>query len=383
MNNYSIKDKVLALFFTKGGSLKLWSDSGILDREVKYYNELSCNLKKIYFFTYCGKDDLDYKAYLEKNIELIIMPKIFCRAHFKKVFEFIYSILLPFIHFRKILKANLLKTNQMSGAWSALIAKIIFRKKLIVRTGYLWSKFYSFQSPNFFKRKIIRLIEKVMYKFADGIITSSRNDYSYINENYKINKVHVFIPNYIDISRFKPIKVNKYENSICFVGRLEKQKNLLELLKSLINLPFNLTIIGNGSLKAELEKFAFKNNLSVNFSGIVSNEDLPEILNRHEIFILPSLYEGMPKSLLEAMACGLPVIGTDVEGINEIIIDGVDGVLCRTDRTSIRNAIITLMKNKELRLKLSRNARRKIVEEHSLKKIINKEIELYKKVAYV
>src|SRR3972149_402807 len=66
---------------------------------------------------------------------------------------------------------------------------------------------------------------------------------------------------------------------------------------------------------------------SVRFMGSISNEELPPVLNRYRFFALPSVREGMPKALIEAMACGLVCIGTDVEGINEIIRDGENGFL--------------------------------------------------------
>jgi glycosyltransferase involved in cell wall biosynthesis len=74
--------------------------------------------------------------------------------------------------------------------------------------------------------------------------------------------------------------------------------------------------------------------------GVVPNSQLARIINRYRYYILPSLYEGTPKTLLEAMACGLVCIGTDVAGINEIITDGVNGWLAKgTDADSIFEAI--------------------------------------------
>ena len=85
----------------------------------------------------------------------------------------------------------------------------------------------------------------------------------------------------------------------------------------------------------------------------------------------------MPKTLLEAMACGLPVIGTNVEGIKEVIRHGENGFLCNTDPASIREAVIRLMEEEELREKLGRNARKTIEEKFSLDKLIDRELELY------
>jgi glycosyltransferase involved in cell wall biosynthesis len=81
-------------------------------------------------------------------------------------------------------------------------------------------------------------------------------------------------------------------------------------------------------------------NARVNFMGVVPNDELPSILNHYHYYILPSFYEGMPKTLLEAMACGLVCIGTNIEGTNEVIEDGVNGYLAhQTNVESLSKAI--------------------------------------------
>ena len=115
----------------------------------------------------------------------------------------------------------------------------------------------------------------------------------------------------------------------------------------------------------------------MNLLGNIPNHKLPEILNQHELFILPSLWESMPKTLLEAMSCGLPVIGTATDGTREVIKHGKNGILCDTDSNSIREAIITLMGDEELKQRLGVNARKTIEERFSLEKLADKELELY------
>ena len=194
---------------------------------------------------------------------------------------------------------------------------------------------------------------------AESTVTVSSNfDRDYIKTNYKINCDINVIPNYVDVERFKKLDVQKIKNSIVFIGRLEKQKNLFNLLKALVGLDYSLTIVGEGSLLKTLMEYAKTYNINVKFIQRVPNEELPVLLNKHEIFILPSLYEGTPKVLLEAMACGMSVIGTNVVGINEIIINNFNGLLCETDPVSIHNTIINLVKNDNLKKKLGNNAKR-------------------------
>lgn len=368
-----LKGKTLALFFTAGISLKTWHEIGMIDREVAIYNDLSKYFKHIYFFTYGDKGDLKFKSYLTDNITII--PKKYISN------SLLYSFMIPFIH-RKIFKdVDILKTNQMPGAWSAVLTKLIYRNKLVVRTGYMLSIRIAKDNPNRLKKRLIKNIERIAYKRADGIITSSSYNYEYVVRNYNPTCLHLFIPNYVETNIFKPIsKIKKKQGSICFIGRLTRQKNLFALLEALKGSPYTLTIIGSGEQEEQLKKFATENKIEANFLGNVPNHKLPEILNQHELFILPSLWEGMPKTLLEAMACGLPVIGTKIEGTKEVITHGKNGILCDTDTDSIKEAIITLLEDEELQQKLGENARNTIVEHYSLNNLALKELKLMEKL---
>ena len=129
-------------------------------------------------------------------------------------------------------------------------------------------------------------------------------------------------------------------------------------------------------MEERLKNFAIKYDINAKFLGNIPNHKLPKILNQHELFILPSLWENMPKTLLEAMSCGMPVIGTNVKGISEVIERGKNGILCDTDSNSIRTAIINLMGDEALKQKLGENARRTIVENYSLDNLATKELGL-------
>lgn len=365
----SLKDKTLALFFTCGVSLQAWHEIGMIDREVALYNELSKYLKHIYFFTYGGKEDLKFKNYLAGNITIV--PKKYISNNL------LYSFMIPFIHGRILKDSDILKTNQMWGSWSAVLARLIYRKKLIVRTGYILSINFMKANPKSRRRWLMKAIERIAYRLASGIITTSQTNFEYVERNYRPRSTHVLIPNYVETDVFKPVNIEKKKGSICFVGRLTGEKNLFALLQALKSLPYTLTIIGSGEQEEQLKQLANKNKVNVNFLGNIPNHELPEILNQHELFILPSLWEGMPKTLLEAMSCALPVIGTKIEGTREVIEHGKNGILCDTDSNSIREAIMALMEDEELKQRLGENARKTIEERFSLEKLIDNELELY------
>ena len=368
---------ILALFFTRGVSLEMWLDTGIFDREKMIY-EVHLNkgsLKKVYWLTYGINDasiaeQLKSEERLHHNIVIIPMPLFFKG----KWGQLIYSFFLGMIHYKCLKKVHLFKTNQMDGSWSAVISKFLHKKPLIVRTGYVLSVFVQKGLKSIFKLKLFELVERIAYRYADiGVITSRQaqeyicSKYSFLKEKSKI------IGNFIDDKQFYPQNCKKYENRIIFVGRLSKQKNLFNLIEAISKTPLTLDIYGEGELQDELECWANRLNARVNSKGVVSNSDLPEILNRYRYFILPSFYEGMPKALLEAMACGLLCIGTNVDGINEVIEDEYNGFLAQgTDASSIHAVIkkaIGEQNTKEYRV----HAVRTITNNFSLSQVINSE----------
>ena len=366
----NLKNKTLALFFTCGVSLEIWRKIGILEREIRPYNELAQYFKKIYFITYGGKGESDFQEKLSENIE-ILPKKIFFPSK-------IYQFFIPLIYHRELKKADIYKTNQMAAAIPAFISKWLYKKKLIIRCGYEWLEFLKKEKKSFWKRIIVFLIEKIAYKNADKIILTLKKDKRFVENNFRTpsSKIEI-IPNYIDTELFKPLKIEKDKSRIIFIGRLHKQKNLFNLIEAISGTPYKLVIIGSGFLREKIESIARKKGVNIEFRENILNEKLPEELNKSEIFILPSLYEGCPKSLLEAMSCGLSCIGTNVEGIKEIIRHKENGYLCDTDVDSIKKAITEIFRNKELQEKIGKNARQTILEKFNLKKILEKEIKVY------
>lgn len=370
MKHKVLRDKTLAIFFTCGVSLKTWHDIGMIDREVAIYNELSKYFRRIYFFTYGGDEDLRFKSYLANNITVI--PRKYISNNL------LYSLLIPFIHRKILKKVDILKTNQMWGSWSAVLAKLIYRgKKLLVRTGYILSIDFARRNPKSKRKWLMKTIERIAYRLANVVITTSQANFEYVEKNYHPHVTHILIPNYIETNVFRPMNIEKEKGSICFIGRFTREKNLFALLEALKDLSYSLSIIGSGEQREQLEEFARKNQVKVTFLGNIPNHELPEILNRHELFILPSLWEGMPKTLLEAMSCGLPVIGTKINGTREVIEHRRNGILCDLDSGSIREAIIGIMEKEGLKKRLGINARRTIEERFTLNKLVDAELELY------
>ncbi|MFX1391980.1 MAG: glycosyltransferase family 4 protein [Promethearchaeota archaeon] len=383
--------KVL-LNFTYGVSLENWYNMGVISRETSLYNKLTEKKIKFSFLTFGNQKDLEFSNYLKKikvypvgDYVNSIIPKL----------HFIKSLLLPIklkVLFKKV---NIIKTNQIRGSWIACVAKILFRKKIIIRGGYEWlSRYKSFSRHKGFKSYLkfltnyiwIFLNELIAYKLADGIILTDKEDISFIVKCFKLKRKYrkgkiIHYNNFVDENLFKPINSTKKDKKILYIGNLKNVKNLNNLIKALKSLEgYGLDIIGKGPIEGKLKNLVSNLKLNVNFLGIFPHEKLPEIINQYEIFILPSYYEGNPKVLLEAMSCGVACIGTNVHGIKSIIKHKENGYLCGFSSKSIKEAIINLDKNKNLREYIAKNARKFILEKCSLDSISNKEFLFYKKV---
>lgn len=155
---------------------------------------------------------------------------------------------------------------------------------------------------------------------------------------------------------------NQYAFNAVFVGRLEKGKNpliLLEVDAILLkqDLSIQWTIVGDGPLMSMLRELT-KDRENFNLVGFLNQEELQQVYEENKLFIMPSISEGLPVSLVEAMKHGLiPIISSISGGIKEVVESNVNGFLCISeDSLSFSNAIKTLCENQDLSMKMSRNA---------------------------
>ncbi|SFO93796.1 glycosyltransferase [Hydrogenimonas thermophila] len=376
----------LSLFFTRGVSLEQWLKQGLFEREKLIYEEhlKQGNLDKVYWFTYGSEDRklanrLKSENRLHKNIEVFEMPKVF---NITKIGSYLYSFFLPFIYRKELQKSNILKTNQTDGSWTAVISKKIYGKKLLYRTGYTMSQLENnLKRFNIIIRKCIELVEKFAYNNCDKAIVSSNHNVRYLVNKYSIDtkKIEV-IYNFIDRNRFYDFNKQR-EKKVVFVGRLSEEKNIFNLIEAIHSVDLPLDIYGSGPLKNKLESFIKENNYNVRLLGNISNSLLPEILNKAKYFALVSIHEGMPKSLIEGMACGCICIGTNVSGINEVITEGNGILALSTSSNDIREAFIkalSLTPDEEVKMRLL--AKEFIDKNFTLHNVVAKEQDIFKKL---
>lgn len=328
----------------------------------------SSAFSKVYLFSY-GKTQKQ------------ILPNVHLISNKHTIPRFLYALLMPIIHKNTIKSSAVIRGMQLSGGIPALISKFLYKKKIVINYGYDYTKFALVEKKPF--RSILYLIlEKIIIPKCDHVIATTKNLKQRI---HKLNQNIVFIPNSIDINLFKPkLNQNTASTQVLFVGRLEKQKNLSLLIKAvslLKNNSIQLLFVGKGSLKSKLITQAKYLHVPLKIVDSISHDKLPKVYAKADMFVLPSLIEGHPKALLEAMASGLAVIGTNVSGINDIIAHKQNGLLSSLSHKSLSKNINALISNHHLRNKLGKNARKTIVNNFSASILRQKEVSLLKHLA--
>lgn len=257
-----------------------------------------------------------------------------------------------------------------------ILTKIILRNKktkYIIRETTIKSISIEQTKDNFLEKKIYKTLIKRLYNYADSIISLSEGAKIDLVANFGIkeNKIKV-IYNPLNINliqtksreKVKDINLNKNSKKIVCVGSLVKSKGHRYLIEALriLNFEKNYNIeayfIGEGKLKEELINEVNLKKLinKVHFLGFKSNPY--KYVKNSDIFVLPALWEGFGNVIVEAMACGIPVISSNCEsGPKEIIEDNYNGLLIEPQNVNdLVEKIQSLLDDKILYNKISKNA---------------------------
>jgi glycosyltransferase involved in cell wall biosynthesis len=167
------------------------------------------------------------------------------------------------------------------------------------------------------------------------------------------------------------------------VGRLEEQKGHAFLVAALPELrrqipELTVLLVGEGRRQEDLRRQVLDLGLEGTVRFLGTRRDLPEIYRALDLFVQPSLWEGLPLALLKAMGAGLPVVATRVSGSREAVLDGVNGCLVEPgDPKALARAILELHRHPQTRRRLGEAARRTVVERYSLEAMLRRLAELY------
>lgn len=218
------------------------------------------------------------------------------------------------------------------------------------------------------------MVNRFVYRRMSSVLTVSEDLARQIGSlGVSAQHLHV-VPNGVD-GRFRPADRTSARKElelpvegvlVLFVGLLVQVKgldHLLDALLQLTDLPFGCVLVGDGPLRERLGDRARTEGLEdrVQFAGRRSALEIPSWMAAADILVLPSLSEGRPNVVLEAHACALPVVATNVGGTPELLEDGVNGLLVAAgDSDALAGALRRLVTDRDLRLRLGEAARERI-----------------------
>ncbi|HEX9063254.1 MAG TPA: glycosyltransferase family 4 protein [Clostridia bacterium] len=225
---------------------------------------------------------------------------------------------------------------------------------LPVRLMFPFTKIATFSHGSFYnifnhirfqnmRKGMVRLLLK---RYLDTVVRKSNVifvlDKQSVNEYTPYNRNVIKVTNSIDISKFRIPEKTGYLKRAVFVGRLSANKRVDIIIRAVAEVDgISLDIYGTGEEYSRLEETISELNVSsrVLLKGAVDNEKIVEVLPDYDVLIMNSIVEGMPMVILEAMAAGLAVISTRVGAVDEIIIEGENGIFTDGSYKNIAEAI--------------------------------------------
>lgn len=269
--------------------------------------------------------------------------------------------------FRKFCKRNKIDTVvSFLNIYHALIATVFLSAKCVISIRNDPGRTYKTFSS--------KVKNRILLPLADGFVFQTQDAKDYFG--YCSNGKSAIIANPIK-DEFFEYEYKGCKNRIITMGRLTRQKNQKLLIEAFSEASrehkdWILEIYGDGELRRELSDLIRERELDNSVFLRGQTADVARIMSESTVFVLPSLYEGMPNALMEAMAVGLPCIATDCPcGGPKALLDNGCGILTDGTVDSLKNALTELMTDEALRIKYSSEARKK-AEEFRKKDICSK-----------
>jgi glycosyltransferase involved in cell wall biosynthesis len=337
--------------------------------------------------TLCLSDEVS-RRFSEAGAEVVTSR--FWRRNINPLFD-----LLAFYELFRICKNrrfDIVHTHTSKGGFLGRIAARVARVPTIIHTihGFAFHEFTGGLVTALYVH-----LEKLAARFCDFIICVNNEDRcTAIDKGIAQPDKIVTILNGIDLRQFEGIVDTDLQREglglpkeamlVGTVGRLAPQKGFVHLIEAI---PYILRahpqtwflFAGDGPLKAELQALAKDLGVADRCRFLGFRRDIPQLLMCYDIFALPSLWEGLSVTLLEAMATGRAVIATDIKGNREVVTDGVNGVLCQPRNSqALANAIIHLLENQEKARLLGMRARQTIEQRFDEQIMLERTLELYR-----
>jgi glycosyltransferase involved in cell wall biosynthesis len=227
----------------------------------------------------------------------------------------------------------------------------VVRSAAEVYKGALWG-FGGFVFP-----RLLAVLEGLSCRLSNQIVVYSPSLITFGNLGKYKGKIIIAHEHFLDFNLFRVEKaLAERDKLIGYIGRLSEEKGTMNFIKAIpevlkVKENFKFLIIGQGPLYSKIKGFLNEHNLNdrVSLLDWIPHDEMPKYLNRLKLLVLPSYTEGLPNIILEAMACGTPVLATLVGSIPDLIRDGETGFILENNKPeTIAHGIIRALNNPKM-----------------------------------
>ena len=365
-----MKNMTILYIFTFGYSLKTWKLSGTLEKELEIFKKINEKYNtKFIFLTYGNNDDLSLEI-SNKNIKII---PLFGNKSIPKNKFLLFSLSVYFVLKNKNLfkGVEIIQQNQLNGSWLAVLAKFLYKKPYFLRTGYDTYRFSIYEKKSILKRFGFLFLTNLNFAFSDLITVTSKSDYVFSKKYFIKPKLIKVRPNWV-VKKKLPKHSLRSSYKILSVGRLENQKNYSKIINEFSNSKFEIDIVGTGKNLDNLQKLAKEKNTKINFLGHVNNTDLQSLYPKYTFYVSTSLFEGNPKTVLEAMSHGCVVLISNIDNHKELVNNSENGFLIDL-KDNFYKKLINIIDDTSVDFdEISKNASNFVYKNNNIKKLIDK-----------
>ena len=391
----------LLLFVPQNNSEKSEFDNKILflatvDSHIYYFHiPFMKLLKKMGYDVEVAAAPVDFKEKIEKD-----GFKVYSVPFSKNPLSF-FNLKSFFMIFNLMKKEKYIMVHTHTPV-ASFLARVAAKMAEVPHIVYTAHGFHFHEYGSKLKNFLYYRLEKFAGKFTDVLITINSDDYKIAKErNLVPNGEIVYIKGVgVDLEKFSPEKIDsqtkiKYRGELHIkendfvpitIAELTRQKNVSDIIDALsLSIDrfknFKLIIVGDGILMAKLHEFVIAKNLADKIIFTGRRTDIPEMLLFSDVFVMTSLREGLPRSVMEAMAMEKPVVAYNIRGMRDLIVDGETGFLVPFRNVSaLAEKISYLAENREIARKMGEKGRKRIEKEFSLGIISNQMKKLYNEI---
>ncbi len=338
--------------FSKQKEIKI---SVVVSSVGRYKEEQFSENIKIHYLDIFKNKNLHFQSFKDLSI-YTIKATIFCKKLVKKEkFDLVHAF------------------SGLPAGFIAMRLKLPYIVSLRGSDVPFYSDRFYFWDKIFFQK-----ISKIVWSNSKKVIANS-DDLRRLALKTTPNKKIEVIENGVDVANFRQVKKKRQKQLILIsTGRLIERKGYFYLIKALEGIKnIKLILIGDGNSLKKLKKESAKRKVKVLFLGKKNHSEIPKLLQKADVFILPSINEGMSNSVLEAMACGLPVIITNTGGAKNMISEN-GFIVEKKSPESTREAVLKYYSNRDL-LKRHSLKSREVAEKFRWGKVADQYLSIYEK----